>query len=354
MIRWAGIVLCAIVLSGCQRGSDDPAVTVLTYASPYSPQHPFSRADITWMKWVEAQSGGTIRIKPYWSGALLSSEQSLTELRHAVADIGLVTPIYSRGGTQFIRAQAGFYLGTTTFAQQTSLYRCLQAAEPQMDRELHGLKVLAVQGGNLPGIVTRERPVRKLDDLRGLRLRAPSELLGVLDDLGADPVDMPMGEVYSALAKGVLDGVVAPADTLRSLHFGEVAKYFNTIRVPRGAYAARAMGETRWNQLTAAQRALLERGVPVWEGALATEIAAADHAGEKTGRERGVQFFDMPPADQARFNEIYERDAERRAQGLARYGIDAMPSFRRARAIANGLGESGNVHCEKGNDRETA
>jgi TRAP-type C4-dicarboxylate transport system substrate-binding protein len=165
---------------------------------------------------------------------------------------------------------------------------------------------------------------------------------------------MPMGEVYSALAKGVLDGVVAPADTLRSLHFAEVAKYFNTIRIPRGAYAARAMGETRWNQLTPAQRALLERGTAIWEDALATEIGAADHAGALAGRDRGVGFFDMPPADQRRFNEIYERDAERRAQGLARFGIDAMPSFRRARAIANGLGESGNVQCEKGNDRKTA
>jgi TRAP-type C4-dicarboxylate transport system substrate-binding protein len=233
------------------------------------------------MKWIEAQSGGTIRIKPYWSGALLSSEQSLTELRHGVADIGLVTPIYSRGGTQLIRVQAGFYLGAATFVQQTSLYRCLQAAEPEFDRELHGLKVLAVQGGNLPGIVTRERPIRRLEDLRGLRLRAPSELLGVLEDLGADPVDMPMGEVYSALAKGVIDGVVAPADTLRSLHFAEVAHYFNTIRIPRGAYASRAMGEAKWKQLTPAQQALLERSIPVWENALDTEIGAAEHAGRR-------------------------------------------------------------------------
>src|SRR6185295_12830253 len=251
-------------------------------------------------------------------------------------------------GTQLIRVQAGFYLGTSTFAQQTALYRCLQAAEPEFERELHGLKVLALQGGNLPGIVTRERPIRKLEDLRGLRLRAPSELLSVLEDLGADPVNMPMGEVYSALAKGVLDGVVAPADTLRSLHFAEVAHYFNTLRVPRGAYASRAMGEKRWQQLTPAQQALFERGVSIWEDALATEIAAAEHSGEQTGRAEGVQFFDMPQADQHRFDVIYERDAEHRARDLARYGIDAMASFRRARAIANGLRERGEIQCEKG------
>ena len=345
--------LLALLMAGCAQRAPS-GVTVLTYASPYSPQHPFSRADITWMKWIEAQSGGTIRIKPYWSGALLSSEQSLTELRHGVADIGLVTPIYARGGTQLIRAQAGFYLGTATFAQQTSLYRCLVAAEPEFDRELQGLQILAVQGGNLPGIVTRARPVRKLEDLRGLRLRAPSELLGVLEDLGADPVDMPMGEVYSALAKGVIDGVVAPADTLRSLHFAEVAHYFNTIRIPRGAYASRAMGERRWQQLTQAQRALLERGIAVWEDALASEIAVAEHAGEVTGKQHGVTFSDMPAADQQRFDAIYERDAERRARALEHYGIDGMATFQRARGIAKGLDAQGKAQCERGNDGQAA
>jgi len=38
---------------------------------------------------------------------------------------------------------------------KSPLYRCLEAKEPQSQAELHDLVVLAVQGGNLPGIVTR-------------------------------------------------------------------------------------------------------------------------------------------------------------------------------------------------------
>jgi TRAP-type C4-dicarboxylate transport system substrate-binding protein len=355
-MRAISALFCALALcvTGCANRAVPNGITVLTYASPYSPAHPFSRADITWIKWVERRSGGTLRIQPYWSGSLLSSEQSLTELRHGVADIGLITPIYSRGGTQLIRVQAGFYGGAVTYAQQTAVYRCLVAAEPEFSRELQGLKVLAVQGGNLPGVVTRDRPVRSLADLRGLRLRAPSELLTVLEDLGADPVDMPMGEVYSALAKGVLDGVVAPADTLRSLHFAEVAHYFNTIAIPRGAYAARAMGEKRWSQLTPDQRQLLEDGIPVWENALAAEISAANSAGERAGHDQGVTFLSMPPQDQARFDEIYERDGARRAKSLERYGIDGLATFRRARAIARTASAAGTVECNRGHDGSTS
>lgn len=347
------VLLAVLLIAGCAERSA-PGVTVLTYATPYAPTHPFSRADRDWMDWVERESGGRVRIVPFWSGSVLSSEHSMTELRHGLVDIGTITPIYARGGAHLHRAQSGFYGGTSTIPQQLALYRCMQAADPQFAKELHGLKVLAVQGGNLPGIVTRDRPVRRLEDLQGLRLRAPSELLSVLRHLGADPVDMPMSEVYSALAKGVLDGVVAPADTLRSLHFAEVARYFNAMGIPRGAYAARAMGERRWRSLDPELRQLLERSIEVWERALEVRILAAEEAGLRAGREHGIEFYQMPAEDVARFLKIYESDAEARARSLARFGIDALSTFRFARRIAAGLMETGEIDCTRSTNEPTA
>ena len=343
-MRSITLLIAMVLVAGCNRPTTDGTVT-LSYGSPYAPSHPFSRADITWMKWVQEQSRGTIKVQPYWSGSLLSSEHAMTELRHGVADIGLITPIYARGGTHLIRAQSGFYGGATTFAQQVAVYRCLEAAEPQFARELHGLKILAVQGGNLPVIITRDRAVKSLDDLRGLRLRAPSELLAVLEHLGADPVDMPMRDVYSALAKGVLDGVVAPMDTFKSLHFAEVAHYVTSLRIPRGAYAGRAMDERRWNALTDEHRELLERSVSVWEHALDQETLAANVVGERAAHEENVMFSDLNAADQARFDEVYAHDGEVRAADLTRYGIDGLASFHLARATTAGLIDSPTVVC---------
>jgi TRAP-type C4-dicarboxylate transport system substrate-binding protein len=323
----------------------DPEVTVLTYASQYSPGHPFSRADSVWMKWVAERSQGRLRIQPFWSGSVLSAEHSMTEIRHGVVDIGLITPIYARGGAHLIHVQAAFYAGLTTFQQQVSLYRCMERADEEFGRELEGLQVLAVQGGNLPGIVTRDRPVKTLDDLRGLRLRAPSELLEVLRRFGADPVDMPMGEVYSALAKGVLDGVIAPADTLRSLHFAEVARHFNTLRVPRGAYAARAIGVRRWNSLSDEQRAILKESVAVWEHALDQQLREAQIAGEKAGREHAMSFVAPSDADVGRFLTEYNAVAEQNARLASRYHIDGLRLFRYARSVVADTVRTGAVDC---------
>lgn len=347
----AGVVLVA-ALTAC--GSATPpaasltndAPIVLTYGTPYSPSHPFSRADAAWMNFVHERTRGRVRIQPYWGGALLSSDQSIVEIRHGVADVGLITPIYARGGAHLIRTQSGFYGGARTMPQQLAIYRCLEAREPEFANEMRGLVVLAVQGGSLPGIVTRDRPVRALADLRGMRIRAPTELLSVLRELGADPVNMPMGEVYSAMAKGVLDGVIAPADTLRALHFAEIAKYFTNLEVPRGAYPARAMNAARWAVLSPDVQAILRDSEAAWEAALEHEITHALQVGIDFGRASGVTFIDVTPAEQQAFDELYEREGLRNARAAATFGVDGETTFRRARALAAGLRETGEVRCD--------
>jgi TRAP-type transport system periplasmic protein len=326
------------------------AATVLTYGSPYGPNQTFSKADKTWIAWIEANSGGALKIRPIWSGALISADQSLLELRHGVADVGMISPIYAHGGAHLLRVQTGFYSGAKTYDQQVALYRCLAQSSPQFARELDGLVVLAVQGGALPGVLTRTHPIGKIDDLKGLRIRVPSELVTVLRDIGADPVSMPMGEVYSSLAKGVLDGVVAPAETLMNLHFGEVAKYYTTLEVPRGAYPARAMGQRRWAALSDAERAVLQASIPVWEAALRKETDAANQSGATEARHQGVVFVPISPTEQKKFDDLYEQDSARDADSLRRFGIDGATVFQRARGIARGIERDGKVECERGND----
>jgi len=335
------LVLALLLLAACARPLP-PGVTELTYATPYPPSHPFSRADQDWIRYVEKASGGSLRIRPIWSGALLSSDMSLEELRHGVADVGLITPIYARGGTRLIRSQTGFYSGADTIASQVALYHCIEKKIPLIDQELAGLKVLAVQGGLMPGIVTRERRVQDLSELKGMRIRVPTELMTLFDDLGADPVNMPMGDVYSALAKGVIDGVVAPVDTFKTLHFAEVTHYYNTLKVPRGAYPSRAMGLRSWNRLSPEQQQILERSIPVWEAALAKEIGIGAEAGEKAMKAGGVVVTPMPEADQVEFDKLYLRDAERDARALSRFGIDGLKTFHAARESVVGRDE---INC---------
>jgi len=300
----------------CSPQRQPEGVYTLRYATPYPPQHPFSRADQRWIDHVQTASQGKLHIDTFWSGMLTSSDQSVLELRHGVADVAAIQPIYERGGAHVLRTQTGFYAGARSFEEQVSVYKCLAKRFAPFRDELSGLTVLAAQGGNLPGIATRDTRIGSLGDLAGLRLRAPSELMELLKALGADPVTMPMGDVYASLARGVIDGVVAPLDALRSLHLAEVAHNFTRMAIPRGAYPARAVRNQSLQRLPTALQAVVRESRDVWETALAGELDQAEAAGLTYAAEHHISLSDLPAPDQAAFHLAYNKAARERARSL--------------------------------------
>jgi len=207
------------------------------------------------------------------------------------------------------------------------------------------LHVLALQGGNFPGVLTRSRPVRSLADLRGLRLRAQSESMDVLRQLGADPVDMPMSDVYSALAKGVIDGVVAPPDALRSMHLAEVGTYFTQLRFSRGSYPARAMSDKAWRRLPADLQDLLMRSREYWERVLTQQIEAAQQQGYDFAAQRGVNVLAVSREEQLRFDDVAGQSARHRAQSLADYGVDGEAILDEAQRLIRKRAQGDTLDC---------
>jgi TRAP-type C4-dicarboxylate transport system substrate-binding protein len=328
-LRRCLVAIMMLALAACARSPSRPGEQVLTYASAYPAGHPFSQADQIWMKWIASQSDGRIRIKPFWGGGLLSSNENMLEVKHGLADIGLITPMYSRS-SHLQRIQPSFYSGVRTITDQIDIYKCLAATFPAMGADTVGLRILAVQGGNFPGILTRNRPIRTLADLKGMRLRAQEDTAAILRALGADPVNMSMAEVYPAMAKGVIDGVVAPLDALKAVHLADVGRYFSTLKVPRGAYPGRAMSERTWRKLSAADQALFTRGELVWEQAMTAQIFGSLAAGETYSRAEGIVFVPLPPEEQAKFDALYRANAMRLAAKLPAYGIDGPAIANRA------------------------
>src|SRR5690606_13703664 len=167
-----------------------------------------------------------------------------------------------------------------------------------------------------PGILTRNKPMRTLADLKGLRLRAQADTADVLRALGVDPINMSMAEVYPAMAKGVIDGVVAPADALRAVHLADVGKYLSTLKIPRGAYPGRAMSMIAWNRLSPADQAIFTRGEKIWEDAMVGQLEAALIAGHDYAREAGIEEIAIAPGEQERFDALYRDNAFRISRHL--------------------------------------
>ena len=76
-------------------------------------------------------------------------------------------------------------------------------------------------------LMNTKRPIRTADDIRGLKFRVPEipVFVDTFRGLGANPTPMAIGETFTALQTGVIDGIEAPAEALWTFRLHEVAKH---------------------------------------------------------------------------------------------------------------------------------
>ncbi|MPZ38993.1 MAG: hypothetical protein GEU95_13195 [Rhizobiales bacterium] len=101
-------------------------------------------------------------------------------------------------------------------------------------RDYKGTKVLMLWNSDTASIMSKSKPVRRLEDFKGMKIRTPSAAQSSqLEALGAIPIDMPVTQIYNSLDRGVIDASMIPMSAALDFKLIEVAKYF-TVDAPLG------------------------------------------------------------------------------------------------------------------------
>jgi TRAP-type C4-dicarboxylate transport system substrate-binding protein len=98
-----------------------------------------------------------------------------------------------------------------------------------------------------PGDLYTKVPVRTLNDLKGLELRATGLSAKTLEALGATPVAMAQSEAYESLAKGVVKGNLGPVEVLQGWKQAEVTKYLTLTPFLYNTLFFITMNQNQWN-----------------------------------------------------------------------------------------------------------
>jgi TRAP-type transport system periplasmic protein len=119
--------------------------------------------------------------------------------------------------------------------------------------------VLMLWNSDSASIMSKTRPVRTLEDMKGLKLRTPSAAQSAqLQVLGTTPVDMPAPAIYNAIDRGVVDGAMIPMSAAVDFKLIEVAKYFTTnAPLGRSPFLV-AMNRGRYEKLPADLRKAID------------------------------------------------------------------------------------------------
>jgi TRAP-type C4-dicarboxylate transport system substrate-binding protein len=134
-----------------------------------------------------------------------------------------------------------------------------------MPKELMDTRVmyLHAHGPGLPH--TRDKAVKTLEDMKGLKMRATGTSGKVAAALGATPVSMPMPETYQSLQKGVVDGSLYPWEANKGWKLGEVCHYCTAAF--SSAYTTTffvVMNKDKWDSIPADQQQIIKEINAEW------------------------------------------------------------------------------------------
>ncbi|HPU31006.1 MAG TPA: TRAP transporter substrate-binding protein [Syntrophorhabdaceae bacterium] len=200
-----------------------------------------------WGEDLEKRTNGRVKVSYYPTGTLIPAPQSYDGVVKGIADVTQHVAGYTVGRfpmMELIDLPLGYPNSDVVIKLANDYYKKFQP------KEMDHVKVLWFHA-QAPGILhTKSKPVYKLEDLTGLKIRTFGSNAKLMSRLGGTPVAMPMGDVYDALSKGVADGLLASYETMENWKFADFIRYSTECYdVAYTALFMVVMNKNKWNSL---------------------------------------------------------------------------------------------------------
>jgi len=243
-LRLVGLAIIALFIGSLLPVSSMAAPIKLNYANfPPAPTFPCVQME-RWKKEVEKRTAGKVAIKTFPGSTLLGAKNMMDGVIAGTADIGCLCMAYQPGRfivTNAIALPVGFPDATVASLALWDLYK---KYKPKAFAKVKVLTMFTCAPAN----IYAKKPVRNLEDLKGLELRASGGTAQALKALGATPVGMPQSETPEALQKGIVQGAASSLETLMDFKYAEICKYVTIFNGPVYPFAV-VMNMDKWNSL---------------------------------------------------------------------------------------------------------
>ena len=169
-------------------------------------------------------------------------------------------------------------------------------------KELDEVKVLYLHAHG-PGLLhTTKKPITKLEDLKGMKIRATGLASKIVLAFGAAPVGTTMPETYDALRTGVADGAMAPFKALKDFRWGEVVSYSTEnygSSYSTGFFVV--MNKKKWNSLPADMKKIFDDVSKEWIVKTGVLWDTTDKDGIDFITKRGVKILPLSKEEDAKW-----------------------------------------------------
>ena len=274
--------------------------TTLSYANFFPLTHFNSILIDEWCREIEKQTDNKIKINHFPGETLLKGKDIFNGIEKGIADIGMSCFAYTRGRFPAMEAldlPIGYKDGVTATIVANAF---LKQFEPT---ELDKVKVLYLHAHG-PGLLHTKKPVSRLEDIKGMKIRATGFSANIASALGAVPVGMGQGDAYEALQKGIVEGTFAPIETLMGWKQAELVKYtINCFSVGYTTAMFVVINKQKWDSLPEEVQKIFETTSHNWIAKHAKGWDVADNEAKEYCTSIGNKMIDFSDEEQKRWSE---------------------------------------------------
>ncbi|WP_417436171.1 TRAP transporter substrate-binding protein [Hoeflea sp.] len=292
---------------------------------------------IPWAEKIGTESGGRIKVEVFSAMSLGGTPpQLMDQARDGVVDIVWTLPGYTPG--RFPSVEVFELPFTMTSAEATSrAYWDLFKSDMEAT-EFKGVKILGtwVHG---PGVIhAKGEGIRKLEDMQGKKLRGPTRVInGLLAELGAEPVGMPVPAIPEALSKGVIDGTVIPWEVTPSLKIAELVDTHTEFSGGTALYTAAfvlAMNQAKYDSLPDDLKKVLDDNTGAEFSAYAGKtMEGFDASGRAIAEATDNEMIVLDEAEVARWKAVAETVRDNWFDEMDAKGIDGEALYAKAQEL---------------------
>ncbi|EPX75503.1 TRAP-type C4-dicarboxylate transport system, periplasmic component [Salipiger mucosus DSM 16094] len=279
---------------------------------------------------VEETTGGEVTVQ-YFPDSQLGGERELVELVQA----GTIDMTKVSGGLMESFAPVyGVFSMPYLFDSEGHFYNVMDSAEVMQPiyeaTEGQGMVGVTYFNSGARSFYTVDEPIESVADLEGKKFRVMQSPTSIemVEMLGASPIAMGQGEVYTSLQQGVLDGAENNEYAITIARHGEVAKYYSYdvhTRIPDIVLISTATLDRLSDEHAAAVREAAKEATEYHKEVWATAIEAEK---KKAAEEFGVEFFHP---DVSEFQEAVQPMYDALEDEPAKYEV-----YEQIRAVAEG------------------
>lgn len=189
----------------------------------------------------------------------------------------------------------------------------------------HDLIMLSMWENGFRNATNSKHPIMAVSDFEGLNFRVMQNpiFLDTFRRLGANPVPMAFGEVFTALETGAVDGQENPLPLIEATKFYEVQKY---LTLTRHAYSPNPVLVNRgvWKGLNDDEQALIRScAESARDAQIERSRAAVGESAEKLTAE-GMEIAEMPAEEMAKLRDLVAPVYETSMDSVGKENFDRL------------------------------